>query len=166
MAGAAVGLFVIMAVIVVDVAARYFFKAPLAWAFDVIGLYLMPAVFYFALSDTLHRNHHINVDIVFMNLPPRVQQGLSVVGSALALGVFALVAYAAGVRSWESLRANEVGSGVYPWPTWISIAFVAFGTAMIVLRLAFRLVAFAWAFATGASVVPGVERPTVLGEES
>lgn len=165
MAAAGVGLFAIMGVIVVDVAARYLFKAPLAWSFDLIGLYLMPAVFYFALSDTLHRNHHINVDIVFMNLKPRVQQGLSLVGSVLVTGVFALIAYAATMRTVESIRENAVSSGVYPWPTWLSVVLVAFGAAMITLRLVFRAVAFGYAVVQRVDDVPGVEAPATLGEE-
>jgi len=38
---AAVIMFAIMIIVVVDVAARYFFTAPLTWSFDFISLYLM-----------------------------------------------------------------------------------------------------------------------------
>ena len=58
-----VALAVIMVVVVADVLLRYVARSPLGWSYDLIGSYLMVAVFFLALSDTLHHHGHIAIDI-------------------------------------------------------------------------------------------------------
>jgi TRAP-type C4-dicarboxylate transport system permease small subunit len=155
----AAGLFTIMAVIVADVAARYFFRSPLPWSFDLISLYLTPAIFFLALSDTLQREHHVNVDIVFGLVGPRVAHALRFAGSALAIVVFLGVTWVAAIHAWEAYRSSAVTSGIIQWPTWVSSAFVVAGAGLLLLRLVFRTVAFGIAAVTGATQVPGIAAP-------
>ncbi|HET9651698.1 MAG TPA: TRAP transporter small permease [Usitatibacter sp.] len=159
MLGAGAGMFAIMSIIVVDVAARYLLKAPLAWSFDLISLYLTPAIFFLALSDTLQRNHHINVDIVVLRLAPRAQNVLVFIGSVLAAVVFAAIACMAVVRTHEDFVQKATSSSIYEWPTWISVLFVVLGAGLLFLRLGFRVLAFAHALATGRPEAVGVEPP-------
>ncbi len=161
----AAGLFTIMAVIVADVAARYFFRSPLAWSFDLISLYLTPAIFFLALSDTLHKEHHVNVDIVFGHVGPRTADALRLIGSALAIVVFLGITYVAAIQTWEAYRSSAVTSGIIQWPTWVSSAFVVAGAGLLLLRLAFRTAAFGIAAFTGASEVPGISAPVHLEED-
>jgi TRAP-type C4-dicarboxylate transport system permease small subunit len=162
---ACVCLFAVMIIITVDVAARYFFRSPLAWSFDLISLYLMPAIFFLALSDTLHKNHHVNVDIIFPHISVRTAHVLGLVSSALATLVFAGITYVAAVHTWEEFSAGNVASGVIQWPSWVGSALVFLGTVLLLLRLVFRMVAFGIAAATGVERVPGLEPPAAPGEE-
>jgi len=161
----AAGLFTIMAVIVADVAARYFFRSPLPWSFDLISLYLTPAIFFLALSDTLHKEHHVNVDIVFGLVGPRIAHALRCAGSALALVVFVGITYVAAIQAWDAYRSSAVTSGIIQWPTWVSSAFVVAGAGLLLLRLVFRTLAFGIAAVTGATQVPGISPPVHLEEE-
>ncbi len=161
----AAGLFTIMAVIVADVAARYFFKSPLPWSFDLISLYLTPAIFFLALSDTLHKEHHVNVDIVFGHVGSRTANALRFLGSALAIVVFLGVTYTAVIQTWQAYQSSAVTSGIIEWPTWVSSAFVVAGAGLLLLRLIFRTAAFGIAAFTGATQVPGVAPPVHLEED-
>lgn len=165
MAVTAAGLFTIMAVIVADVAARYFFKSPLAWSFDLISLYLTPAIFFLALSDTLHKEHHVNVDIIFGWVSPRTANALRFVGSALAIVVFLGVTYAAVIHTRDAFQSSDVTSGIIQWPTWVSSAFVVAGAGLLLLRLVFRTAAFGLAALTGSTQVPGIAPPVHLEED-
>jgi len=158
-------LFAMMLIIVVDVAARYLFKSPLPWSFDIISLYLMPAAFFLALSGTLHKEHHVNVDIVVNAVPPRVASTMKVIGAALALVVFLGITYAAVLRAWEAYATRAVTSGVIEWPTWVSPAFVVVGAGVLLLRGMFRAAAFTMAVFTGAGDVPGMRPSAPIEEE-
>lgn len=164
MALAAAAMFAMMLIIVADVAARYLFKSPLPWSFDIISLYLMPAAFFLALSGTLHKEHHVNVDIVVNAVPPRVASTMKAIGAALALVVFLGIIYAAALRAWEAYATRAVTSGVIEWPTWVSAAFVVVGAGVLLLRGMFRAAAFTMAVITGAGDVPGV-RPSAPVED-
>jgi TRAP-type C4-dicarboxylate transport system permease small subunit len=161
----AAGMFIIMAVIVADVAARYFFRSPLPWSFDLISLYLTPAILVLALSDTLHKEHHVNVDIVFGHVGPRSAHALRFLGSALAIVVFLGVTYTAAIQMRGAYQSSAVTSGIIQWPTWVSSAFVVAGAGLLLLRLAFRTAAFGIAAFTGATEVPGISPPVHLEED-
>lgn len=162
---ACVCLFAVMIIITVDVAARYLFKSPLAWSFDLVSLYLMPAIFFLALSDTLHKNHHVNVDILFPHISTRKAHVLGVVSGALATIVFAGITYVAAIHTWDDFKAGDVASGVIHWPSWVSSALVLLGTVLLLLRVVFRMAAFGIAAASGAERVPGIEPAAAPGEE-
>lgn len=165
MFGAGLGMFAIMSIVVCDVAARYLFRSPLAWSFDLISLYLTPAIFFLALSDTLQKNHHINVDLLVNRFSPRTQHVLGLVGSALAMAVFAAIAYEALLRTRETFVEKAVSSSVYEWPTWVSVLFVVLGAGLLFLRLVFRTVSFAHALASREPEAVGVEPFIPLDEE-
>ena len=77
-------VFLIMITVCVDVAGRYLFNSPLKWSYDFIQLYLMGVAFFFALSDTLRRNHHVNVDILYNRFGRRTQLFWTAVGWSLS----------------------------------------------------------------------------------
>jgi TRAP-type C4-dicarboxylate transport system permease small subunit len=162
---ACISLFAVMVIITIDVAARYFFRAPLAWSFDLVSLYLMPAIFFLALSDTLHRNHHVNVDMIFPHVSTRTAHVLGLISSVVATIVFAAIAWVAAVRTWNEFKAGDVASGVIQWPSWLGSAFVMLGAGLLLLRLVLRMAAFAIAAAAGVERVPGIEPPAAPGEE-
>lgn len=146
---AGITIFAIMAVVVVDVALRYLFNAPLAWAFDLISLYLMGAGFYFALGDTLSRNHHVNVDILSARFPPRLRSLATLIGFLLAIGFFGFVFRLAWNGAWSRHASGDVVAGAIPWPTWVPYAIACAGCGLILARLALAAIALAAAVATG-----------------
>ena len=128
-------LMTIMFIVVADVVLRYVFHAPLVWVHDVIQLYLMSALFFFALSWSYAGRHHINVDLLYRRAPARLRnlsRGLFSLASAL---VMALIAWKAAQLGWAGYLRGDALSGGIPWPTWISAVIAAIGCAVFVLRL-------------------------------
>jgi TRAP-type C4-dicarboxylate transport system permease small subunit len=144
----------IMIVVSVDVALRYAFNAPLSWSYILISDYLLPASFFFALAAVLARRHHVSVDILFQNFPPRLQRFCSLLTTLLALPVFGAIAWLATVRAWETFLSGDVLEGAIAWPTWIPSAFVASGVILLLLRQFLELVLDIHALAAGGSCAP------------
>jgi TRAP-type mannitol/chloroaromatic compound transport system permease small subunit len=119
---------VLTAIVCYDVFARYLFRAPTDWAFDVSYI-LYGALFMMAGAYTLARNGHVRGDVLYGFFPPRVQAGLDLVLYFLFFvpGILAL-AYAGidfakiswGLREHSSLTAS--GPPVYQFKTLIPIA--------------------------------------------
>jgi TRAP-type C4-dicarboxylate transport system permease small subunit len=138
----AASLFATMIITVIDVVRRYVFNAPLAWAYDIIGQYLLVAAFFLALSYTLRVDGHMNVDILPLALKSaRMRIVLRMVGDVLSLVFFLILLVASTANAWSIWADKEVLSGVIPVPLWICRAFVVAGTAILVLRLLLRLAA-------------------------
>ena len=162
---AGIAIFVIMIVVVVDVALRYLFNSPLAWAFDLISLYLMGATFYFALSHTLRHDHHVAVDILANRFTPRVRDFWRLVAWALTTVLFVLIFKLALAGATSRFASGDVVAGAIPWPTWIPYAIACIGAALIIVRLALGVLIFAGALLTGdRSHVDAAIQPTRIDE--
>lgn len=132
---AAVFMFGIMVIIVVDVASRYLLNSPLPWAFDVVSMYLMVGLFFLMLSDTLRVNAHVRVDMLYARASPPARQFMDLVSSVLALGVFVGILSTSVRTTWDSWSAGDVLTGSIPWPAWLSHVFIPVGIALLVVRL-------------------------------
>ena len=83
-------LFALMLVVVGDVSLRYLFNAPLQWSYEVISSYLMPGLFFMAVSHTLKANAHVAVDILHNYVGRTTRYVFEAVSTVVALPVFAL----------------------------------------------------------------------------
>jgi TRAP-type C4-dicarboxylate transport system permease small subunit len=68
---AVAALFAIMLIVVADVFMRYVLNSPFAWAYDLVGLYLLATVFFLSLSSTFAAHAHVSVDLLMHRLGPR-----------------------------------------------------------------------------------------------
>lgn len=144
---ACVAMAAIMLIVVLDVALRYLLGAPLSWSYNLIGLYLMVAVFFLALSDTLHHHGHIAIDILQHHIPYRLRNVLLSVSYALSSLILALCTQQAGLRFLSAYVNDDRIAAIIPWPTWIAYLIVTVGCGAITLRCAYRAVghlASAW----------------------
>lgn len=152
-------LLIVMVIVFVDVGARYLVNAPLAWSYELIGMYLMPALFYLALSDTLAENHHVAVDLLRPRMAPWLVRTIEIIGNAGTLAVFLLVAWIFLQQAVHAFRTGAVTMGVVEWPAWIPAALVVVGTLAICLRLAGRVVGHALSLVAGR---PLIDLPATL----
>lgn len=155
-------LFVIMAVVVLDVTMRYFFNSPLAWSYDLISLYLMVGLFFFSLSSTLEHNEHVRVDLLLKHFPVWARHLAEIVTYLCAGVVFALIVYVMGAKTLASFAANEVSPGEIAWPTWLSLLAVPLGAGLMLLRMLLRLAGHVLSLATGRAVIA---LPPLTGSE-
>jgi TRAP-type C4-dicarboxylate transport system permease small subunit len=150
----AAAMFAIMLIVFCDVIMRYFLHSPLSWAYDLISLYLVAAVFFLSLSAAYTEGAHVNVDILQQTFPPRAIRLTELVTTAIGATVFALVTYFGALRTIDAYASRDVLSGAIPWPTWPSLALVPLGCGLMTLRLAVQFVAQLLSLATGQDVVP------------
>ncbi|MBK8741942.1 MAG: TRAP transporter small permease [Betaproteobacteria bacterium] len=143
---AGLALLLIMFVICADVVGRYVFNSPLPWSYDLISLYLMGVGFFLALSDTLRRNHHVSVDILFNHFGRRAQIFWNAVGWSLAGVLFCIIFILTARKAYANWSAGDVIDGVVAWPTWINAAVAAIGILLIDMRLLLGAIAYIFAF--------------------
>jgi len=150
---AAAALGAIMLIVVVDVAMRYALSRPLGWSYDMIGLYLMVAAFFLMLSDTLHAHGHVSIDL-FMNALPRAIRNLGLaLGYAAGAVVMALIAREAWGRFRTAFDGQERIAAIIPWLTWPAYLIVTVGTALLTLRLIYRVVGHALSLLSSRDLV-------------
>jgi len=125
----------IMLVVSADALMRYLLHAPLPWAFDLVGSYLMVAAAYLAISETFRTGDHISITLIHSLLPRRVRAIVDAIISLLALAVYAVIAIGSWNNVVEALHNHEYLPGYIAWPVWISHAPIAVGSAILVLRL-------------------------------
>ncbi len=150
---AAFCLLAVMLIVFCDVGSRYLAARPFAWSYELIGMYLMPAVFYFALPGTLGAHHHVSVDLLRPRMSEALVRIVETVGSGATAAVFAMIAWLFAGSSVQKLRSDAVVMGVVEWPSWIPDGIVAIGSTAIMLRLVGRAVGHAVSLATGRSLI-------------
>lgn len=162
-----VALAMIMVIVTIDVAMRYLFNAPLGWSYGLIGLYLVVAVFFLALPDTMRAHEHIALDVARPYLPRFVRHFGLFVGyglSTLFIGFIGWLGLEQAIAAWIG---NARIAATVPWPTWLSYALVAAGSAALALRMVWRALGHAASIATGRELAdePPVSNITEHAEE-
>lgn len=150
---AAICLLTVMLVIFCDVLARYLFNAPLVWSYELVGMYLMPALFYLALSDTLAVHHHIAVDLLNPWIPVPLRRLVEALSSGVMAGIFLWIIWIFAESAFASLKGGAVVMGAIEWPTWIPEFVVVVGATAITLRLLGRVVGHLASLVTGKAVI-------------
>lgn len=112
-----------------EVIARYVFGAPTIWAFE-IGYLLTGSGWLLGLAYALSKKAHIRIDMFYLNMPPRMQALIDVLGYALLLLPFLIwVATVLDDRAIQAFRSGE-RSGQSAWnpPLWPfrTVFFVSF----------------------------------------
>jgi TRAP-type C4-dicarboxylate transport system permease small subunit len=128
-----------MIIIACDVALRYAANAPLAWAYDFIGLYLMPALFFLPLGYVQRCHGNIAVDLFVQILPPQLRRILSQVGNIAAAVLFAIVWWLFAKKTEVAITTDEEIIGPKIWITWPIYVMVAIGLALFIVRLLFQI---------------------------
>lgn len=131
----------IMFAVCSDVIGRYFFHSPLEWSYDLISLYLLPVVFFFILSDTLRRNYHVAVDILYLKFSANTRLYFNLLNFLLSALLFLAIAVLYLLRSYADYVDENVISGAYNWPVWVNASFASIGTFMIFARIVVHLIA-------------------------
>lgn len=158
MAVSALAMFAIMMIVVCDVAGRYLFAAPLGWSYDLIGLYLMVAVFFLALPDTLSHHGHIAVD-VFQPVMPAWSRHLSMgLGYAASAVIVAMIGWGGWYRFSSAWANDDRIAATVALPTWVPYAMVVIGSTIMVLRCLMRVIGHGQALITGQAP-EGLEPP-------
>ncbi len=111
---AAAACLALIGVTLFEVVARYVFRAPTAWGFDIAYM-LNGTAFVMAAAMALRLNQHVSVDILSLALPPRLRRAIEVVAfAALVVPALAFLTYAAWGQFGRAWTTGEVDQ-VSPW---------------------------------------------------
>lgn len=129
-------LFALMFVVVADVSLRYLFNSPLAWSYEVISSYLMPGLFFMAVSHTLKANAHVAVDIVHNYVGRKTRYLFEALCSVLAAPVFALCTVISAGHTLEDFQTAATSTSGLALPSWTISLMLPIGFGLLTLRLA------------------------------
>ena len=130
----------IMLIVSLDVLLRYLASAPLTWSYDLIGLYLIGAVFFFALSDTMQHHGHIALDVFVPLIPFRLRHFAPSLGYGISTALLAAITWLEFWQAVDALVADDRIAGIVPFQTWVAHAVLSVGMAVLVLRCAYRAI--------------------------
>jgi len=133
-------LFVMMILISLDTAGRYFFNSPFHGTLEVTEMYLMGAVVFLGMSYTLRNGGHISINLVARRFNRRVRVYLDFIFNTLSLLLFGIIAYRSAAVTFHAFINNEVTMGIVEWPVSLSWLLVALGTVLLTLRLLIMII--------------------------
>jgi len=128
-------LAVLMFFTAVDVALRYFFNSPIPGGYE-ISSFMMAIVIPSGLALCALRKGHINVDVLTMRLPQRIQAALGYFADLTTLGILCFIIWQSVKYSSLLYESNTQAAGVpvphYPFVIVVTICFIVF--ALVVIR--------------------------------
>ena len=141
MAVAALGVMAMCLLVTGAVVVRYVFDWPVVWVPEIVG-YLMVALVFLALGETMLAGRHIRIDLVVGRLPRRLREIVDLLTLVLSVGV-------AGFFAWHGLntmlRSLDYGRrdafGALNLPLWIPQIALPVGLSvltLVVVLLAYR----------------------------
>jgi TRAP-type C4-dicarboxylate transport system permease small subunit len=156
---ASVALAIIAIVTFIDVAGRYFFRAPFVFTVELTQL-AMAIVVYFGVGLVTHEDAHISADVVTLRLPPRLRAVVAMTTNVLALGFVALLVWR---LLQHALFLLEKGDTTMVWtlPLWPVAFAVAFGSLFLVSGVLLQLIAV-WTRLRGGEPEPAPAGPMTL----
>lgn len=123
-----------MALTTVDVALRYFLRAPILGTVEIVQFLLVVTVF-FGLAHTQRSGGNISAEILVDMLPKRAQAAIDAFTGLLALGVYATMAWVMVVHVLGPGGLIET-SDMLEIPVWPFKILAACGVALLSLELA------------------------------
>ncbi|HLT79254.1 MAG TPA: TRAP transporter small permease [Ferrovibrio sp.] len=161
--GAAAALLcLVMAVCVCDVVLRYFLNAPLLWSFDLITIYLLSGIYFFALTSTDDHGDHIAVDFFYLVFPTHIRRVISFVADLIVFVAVAIMTIGIFDRLLDAIQFGDMFNSAIVAPVWTSLIAPPIGLLAYCLLLAHRLITLRSAYHADqphAAASRGEEKP-------
>lgn len=113
----------------IEVAARYFFKAPTSWAQSVTSYALLASVM-LMLPYLTRSGQHVGMSLVYEALPHRAAQALAGILAAVSVVVCLLSAWICGVETLRQYRESVLTTNSMFLPMWTISIFLVYGFAL------------------------------------
>ena len=119
---AGVALFVLMAIVTVDVVGRYLFSAPLRGGFEYVKI-CMALIVFLALPVIVAREEHIRVDVFEAFVPRRLRRFTRLLGFGISLAVVIGLVWVSYLRA-SSFYASGEQFVLFPAPLYPVAYFI------------------------------------------
>jgi len=103
------------------------------WQIEASVFLLMFTVFVGA-PFVQKNEHHLNVDLVIIHLPPRTREITLIVVSILTCLLAMLIAWYAWPMWWDTVLNNEHSESLWGPPLWIPFLFLPLGMSLLFLQ--------------------------------
>lgn len=132
-------VFLIAALMIYEVVARYFLSAPTSWAPELAALLFGP---FFLLGGPylLHTGGHVAVDLLSAKAKGRWAQALSTVALLLALIFGAILLYFSGPLAWQSIQYGETSYSSWNPILWPAKSVLPIAAALLILQAIAELI--------------------------
>jgi len=107
---------------------------------EEFAAWAMAAAGFFGLPYALHQGAHIRVAVVTRFVPKALHHSMELISSAVGLALACYFAWYCSSFVLESWRFNEVSQGLVPVRMWIPQLPMVFGTVLLAVAFAERLV--------------------------
>jgi len=136
---AAVALFGMMMITVVDITGRYVFSKPISGAWELVSFTLVGASA-FALGYCQIRKGHIRVDFLLKRFPGKMQEALTILANFLGLAAFSVMCWRVVLymQYYLSITKGNATDTLHI-PLYPFVLVLAIGTGMLALVLLFDL---------------------------
>lgn len=121
-------------VIVVDVAGRALFNAPLHMSTEISEL-LMVVLVYLGLAAAQQNRQNFAIDIASRRLPAAVQALVETLGYVFSLALIATLAWLSTKQAYSAFERGEAGFGIISFPIWPARFILALGLWLLALQL-------------------------------
>lgn len=116
-----------------NVVTRYIFQYPLAFT-EEIEVNALVWLTLFGTAAAFRRGSHLRMLFFLDKFPPKVQQGLNLLMSALGVGLFTSLGYLGYMQLLDE-KLLEITSESLGLPQWIYTVCIPIGCALIVARI-------------------------------
>jgi len=127
-------IFVLMALVTVNVLCRRLLHAPLIFG-EEYSAYLMVFCVYLGAAYTLRENAHIRVDVVTIRLKERMQIYLRAITSCLSIVFGAVLTWKTTELVFYYREIGQQAMSVLETPTWIPASIVPVGMVVLTLQM-------------------------------
>lgn len=132
-------VFPLIGALIIEVLSRYIAGSPTLWAFEVSYM-VMGAMFMLGMANALRVGQHVSVDIVSLQLSPRVNAGIRTIGYLLFLPVLVWLVWELSKYALSAFETNE-RSGRSAWNPVVWPIFTVWfvGFALLTLQVVAEL---------------------------
>jgi TRAP-type C4-dicarboxylate transport system permease small subunit len=155
-------LFLLMLIVVADVSLRYIFNAPLQWAYELVSSYLMPGLFFFAVSHTLKAHAHVSVDIVHNYIGRRTRYVFEAVATLVSIPAFAICTWVSARNTLLDFTTSAESTSGLAVPTWTISVMLPIGFGLLTIRLILNAIGYLGTLARGRELLA---LPPIAGTE-
>ncbi|MHA6258422.1 TRAP transporter small permease [Sporosarcina sp. CAU 1771] len=138
---AVIAITLMMILISIDTFARYIFHSPISGTNEFVTIYLIVAIVFLGLSNTLKENEHISVNIIANKFSLRIKKVISIVTNVLGLLLFIFIFYQGCLVTLNAFLTNDSFIGVVIFPLFPAYGLVPLGCLLIIIRLVFQIIA-------------------------
>ncbi|MFS0823914.1 TRAP transporter small permease [Bacillus sp. 1P02SD] len=134
----AAAIFVMMLLIVLDVALRAAINKPLVGVLEFTGEYLLVTIVFFGISYAYLHKEHVRVEIIVDRLSKSVQRILQLISNVIGIVVIAALGVTNFQKGLDMFERNIRSVSLLEYPLAPAYMIITVGIAMLIIRLLFE----------------------------